>query len=308
MALHPDIAAFIATLPPTDHSQPLDYQAWRDAEASRVQTPENRTPQLISVVDEIAVTSQGDIPVRIYTPTTTERHGLLIYFHGGAFFSGSLETHDHVARLLASHTGLKIVSVDYRLAPEHAYPAGLQDCYAVTRWAVEQADHLGWDGTTLAVAGDSSGGTFAAAVTAMAHDDGFHQITHQVLLYPSLDLDFNTNRYASRQENATGYGLETAGLAQHNAFYLESGADPAEPLASPIRRENLSDLPTALIITAEYDPLRDEGEDYGRRLDEAGVDTRIVRWAGANHGFMQNFAWIPEMAQAYATVGDFFKK
>jgi acetyl esterase len=305
MALHPDIAAFIETLPPADHSQPLDYKAWREGEESRVPAVADRTPQLHAVDDQTAATSVGDVPVRIYTPDDAQQHGFIVYFHGGAFFSGSLETHDHVARLLAKHSGHKIISVGYRRAPEHNYPAGLQDSYAVVEWVADQAESLGWNGEVFAVAGDSSGGTFAAAVSAIALDEDFDGITHQVLLYPSLDLSFDTSKYASLRDNAVGYGLETEGLAAHNAFYLDSGADPDDPLVSPIQRENLAGLPKALIITAEFDPLRDEGEVYGRRLREAGVETSVVRWEGANHGFMQNFAWIPEMEQAYETVAKF---
>jgi len=305
MALHPDIAAFIETLPPADHSQPLDYKAWREDEESRVPAVADRTPQLHAVADQTAATSVGDVPVRIYTPNDAQEHGLIVYFHGGAFFSGSLDTHDHVARLLAKHSGHKVISVGYRRAPEHDFPAGLQDCYAVVQWAAEQADSLGWNGNVFAVAGDSSGGTFAAAISGMAQDDGFDRITHQILLYPSLDLSFDETQYASLRENAVGYGLETAGLAAHNAFYLDSGADPADPLVSPIKRSDLTGLPKTLIITAEYDPLRDEGEIYADRLQAAGIEVKLVRWQGANHGFMQNFAWIPDMERAYETVAEF---
>ena len=304
MALHPDIAAFIATLPPSDHSG-VDKDAWRGGEEGRVPAVEDRTPQLTEVRDETVVTDQGEVPVRIYTPTTQDTYGVLVYFHGGAFFSGSLDTHDHVARLLAEQSNYKVVSVGYRRAPEHAYPAGLTDCYAVVRWVADNGGALKWNQQQLALAGDSSGANFVAAVTAMAHDDGFDAITHQVLMYPSVDLDFDEQRYASLVENATGYGLETAGLLPHNQFYLDSGADPADPLVSPIKRDDLTGLPKALIITAQYDPLRDEGEAYGARLQEAGVETTVIRWEGANHGFMQNFAWIPEMRKAYETVGSF---
>ena len=134
---------------------------------------------------------------------------------------------------------------------------------------------------------------------------GSTAITHQVLFYPSLDLDFDVDRYASLRENAEGYGLETAGLKPFNSFYLDSGADPADPLVSPIKREDLAGLPPALIITAEYDPLRDEGELYGRRLTEAGVDATVSRYAGANHGFVQNFSWIPEFYRAFQETGEF---
>ncbi len=306
MALHPDIASFIATLPPSDHSG-VDLDAWRGGEEQRVPALEDRTPQLTAVQDDVVRTDEVEVPVRIYTPTTQQTYGVVVYFHGGAFFSGSLDTHDQVARLLAEKSGYKVVSVGYRRAPEHAYPAGLTDCYAVVRWVTDNAEALDWNGEQLALAGDSSGANFVAAVTAMAQDDGLDAITHQVLLYPSVDLDFDEQRYASLVENATGYGLETAGLLPHNQFYLDSGADPADPLVSPIKREDLAGLPKALIITAQYDPLRDEGEAYGARLEAAGVKTTVVRWPGANHGFMQNFAWIPEMRQAYETVGEFLE-
>jgi len=301
MPLHPEIARVLAELPAPPPG-PLDPAAMRAAEEAQVPPVADRLP--LHAVEDLTA---GQVPVRVYTPHEAASYGLLIYFHGGAFFLGSLETHDHIARSLAKETGLKVVSVGYRRAPEHAFPAGLQDCYAVVRWAAENGETLGWDGTTLAVAGDSLGGTFAAAVSAMACDDGFGRITHQVLYYPSLDLDFDTGRYASLRENAVGYGLETAALKPFNAFYLDSGADPADPLVSPIKRADLSGLPRALIVTAELDPLRDEGELYGRRLREAGVDAVVSRYPGAGHGFVQHFSWIPEYHRVFGETAAFLK-
>jgi len=303
MTIHPEIAKILSTLPAPDGS-PLDPGAMRAGEAAQVPALEHRLP-LHSVEDATAVTPSGEVPVRIYTPAGADAHGLLVYFHGGAFFLGSLDTHDHVARALAKETGHKVISVGYRLAPEAAFPAGLDDCYGVVRWAAEQGTRLGWDGNNLVIAGDSSGANFVAAVAAKAHDDGFDRITHQVLFYPSLDLDFDVDRYASLRENAEGFGLETAGLKPFNSFYLENGADPADPLVSPIKRDDLAGLPAALIITAEHDPLRDEGELYGQRLAEAGVVVTVSRYAGANHGFVQNFSWIPEFYRAFEETGDF---
>lgn len=303
MTLHPEIAAFIAGLP-AHAPGPLDPVAMRAGDEAHVPPLDERLP-LHAVDDVTARTAAGDIPVRVYTPAEADSYGVLVYFHGGAFFLGSLDTHDHVARSLAKETGLKVLSVGYRLAPEAAFPAGLDDCYAVVRWAAEEGESLAWDGTTLAVAGDSSGGTFAAAVAARAHDDGFQGITHQILYYPSLDLDFDVDRYASLRENAVGYGMETAGLKPFNAFYLDSGADPADPLVSPVRRTDLSGLPPALVVTAEHDPLRDEGELYGRRLREAGVDATVSRYEGAGHGFVQHFSWLPEYHRVFAETRDF---
>ncbi|WP_225075842.1 alpha/beta hydrolase [Streptomyces sp. CoT10] len=303
MTLHPEIAEFIASLPAPPEG-PLDPVAMRAADEAHVAPLAERLP-LHAVDDVTAKTAAGEVPVRIYTPVEADSHGVLVYFHGGAFFLGSLETHDHVARSLAKETGLKVVSVGYRLAPEAAFPAGLDDCYAVVRWVAEEGTDLAWDGTTLAVAGDSSGGTFAAAVAARAYDDGFDRITHQILYYPSLDLDFDVDRYPSLRENAVGYGLETAGLKPFNAFYLDSGADPADPLVSPIKRTDLTGLPPALVVTAEHDPMRDEGELYGERLGEAGVEATVSRYEGAGHGFVQHFSRIPEYHAVFTQTRDF---
>ena len=304
MSIHPRIAEVLANLPAPPPG-PLNPEAMRAGEAAQVPPMEERQP-IASVADMTVETESGPVPVRVYTEAPGGESGVLVYFHGGAFFLGSLDSHDHVCRLLAAETGFTVVSVGFRRAPENAYPAGLDDCYAVVRWvATAGRGELGWDGHRLAIAGDSSGGTFVAAVAAKALDDGFDAITHQVLYYPSLDLDFDEERYGSLRENATGYGLETAGLKPFNAFYLDSGADPADPLVSPIKRENLAGLPKALVITAQYDPLRDEGELYGRRLEEAGVDVTAIRYDDANHGFVQNFSWIPEFRRVYRDTAEF---
>ena len=305
MSLHPEIAKALTTLP-APPAGPLDPVAMRAADEAMVPALAERLP-LHAVEDTVVPTDAGGVPVRIYTPAEAQTYGLIVYLHGGAFFLGSLDTHDHVARSLAKTTGCNVVSVGYRLAPEHAFPAGLDDCYAAVRWVVNSSNSLAWDHKTLAVVGDSSGGTFATVVAAMAHDDGLDAITHQVLYYPSLDLDFDIDRYPSLRENAVGYGVETAGLKPFNEFYLSSGADPDDPRVSPIRRVDLSGLPPALIITAEHDPMRDEAELYGQRLKEAGVPTTVTRYAGAGHGFVQHFSWLPEYQRVFTETKDFLK-
>lgn len=309
MALHPTIAQFIASLPPPPPG-PLNPAAMRAADESHVPPLEKRLP-VHAVVDRSVSTPAGEVPVRVYQPSAAASHPVLLYFHGGAFFLGSLNTHDHIARELANATQCTVVSVGYRLAPEHAFPAGLDDCYAVVQWIAqhgrEASRGVGWDGKTLALAGDSSGGTFVAAVSAKAHDEGLRCITHQVLFYPSLDLDFDPDRYESLKTNAIGYGLETALLKPFNAFYIDSGADPADPLASPIKRRDLHGLPPAFIVTAEHDPLRDEAELYGRMLSQAGVPVTVRRYESAGHGFVQYFAWLPEFHGVFAEAANFLR-
>jgi acetyl esterase len=299
MTLHPKIAEVLASLPAPPPG-PLDPAAMRAGEEAQVPPLDERIP-VASVADRDA----DGVPVRVYR-TSEGAAGAIVYLHGGAFFLGSLETHDHVARALAVATGMTVVSVGYRRAPEAAFPAGLDDSVAAIRWTAAHGDELGLgEGAPLALVGDSSGGTFVAAATALLHDEGFDRVTHQVLLYPSLDLDFDEQRYPSLRENAVGYGMETAALRPFNAFYVDSGADPADPRVSPIKRADLTGLPPALILTAEHDPLRDEGERYGERLREAGVPATVTRYAGAGHGFVQHFGWLPEYGRAYGEIAAF---
>lgn len=302
MPLHPEVAAFLATLPPSDDSVP-DPAAIRAFDAAHVPPVDERRPQLFAVADALA----GEVPVRLYAPTDAATRGLIVYLHGGAFFSGSLDTHDAVARRLAEASGFAVVSAGYRLAPEAPFPAGLDDALAVLRWAVALGEDLGWDGEHLAVVGDSSGGTFAASVAATALDEGFDRITHQVLLYPSLDLDFDSDAYPSRAENAVGNGLETVTLKPWNSFYLDSGADPQDPRVSPLARADLAGLPATLVVTAEFDPLRDDGEAYAARLAEAGVPVTLRRVEGATHGFAQHFGHVPEFAAVFDEIGVFLR-
>ncbi len=306
MPLHPEIQKIVSQIPPASTTPP-NPQAMREAEAGQVPPLEERLP-LHSVEDLTATTPAGEVPVRIYAAEDADSYDLIVYFHGGAFFSGSLDTHDHVARSLARETGHKVISVGYQLAPEAAFPVALEECYGVVRWAVEKGDDLHWNRETLALAGDSSGGNFVAAVTAMAHDDEFKRITHQILYYPSVDLDFDRERWPSLKENAEGYGLEYNGLAPFNSFYLENGADPADPLASPIKRADFTGLPKALILTAQYDPLRDEGEAYAEKLKKAGVEVTLKRYESANHGFVANFSWIPEFYEAFHDTARFLNE
>lgn len=306
--LHPEIAAIVEQIP-SAKSTPPDPQAFREAEQERVPDVDKREPQLGLVEDVVAVTPVGEVPVRIYAADATAgRYGVIVYVHGGAFFSGSVDTHDHVARALAKETGKKVISVEYSLAPEAQFPRAIEEVFGVVRWVVQHDVELKWDEEVLALVGDSSGANLVAAVTFVAEDSGFRRITHQVLYYPSVDLDFDEQRYDSLTQNAEGYGLETKGLKPFNSFYLRNGADPADPLVSPIKRKNLRGLPTALVVTAGYDPLRDEGITYAQRLSEAGVDVTHIRFDNANHGFVANFSWIDEFYDVFRTTAKFLNR
>jgi acetyl esterase len=223
----------------------------------------------------------GPIPVRVYTPPGRGPFPTLAYFHGGGWVTGSIATHDPICRALAHGAGCAVVSVDYRLAPEHKYPAAVEDCYAVTRWLAESGAALGVDPARLAVGGDSAGGTLATVVALWARDRGGPALACQLLIYPVTDY---MPDFPSRLEN--GYFLSNADLEWAWHHYLPSGADAADPSVAPLRAADLAGLPPAVIITAEFDPLHDEGNLYADRLRSAGVPTVLARYDGMVHGFV----------------------
>ena len=229
----------------------------------------------------------NEVPVRIYWPEGTgvsAGEGLagVVFFHGGGWALGDIDTHDGQVRDLAVKSGAVFVSVDYRLAPEDPFPAGAEDCYAATVWVAEHASELGVDASRLAVAGDSAGGNLAAVVSQMARDRSGPELRFQALVYPCCDME--PSRWPSMKENENGPFLTKEMMEWFYNHYL-GDQDRLVPYISPIRADDLSGLPAALIITAEYDPLRDEGEAYGKRLQEAGVEAEIVRVDGMFHGF-----------------------
>jgi acetyl esterase len=307
MPVHPEIKKILEFIPPSDPNHKIIPEEHRKMFDAPVLPVEQRV-QVYSVEERTIPTSEADIPVRIYTPKEADSYGILMYFHGGAFFSGNLESHDEVVRPICMESGYKVISVGYRLAPEHPYPAGLEDCYNVTKWATENKDELKWDGKNLAVAGDSSGGNFVAAVSLMARDKQEFTLTKQVLFYPSLDLDFSEFRYPSQVENGKGYFVESDSLAEFNSFYLLGNVDTDHPLVSPIREKNLENLPAALIITAEYDPMRDEGELFAENLKKSGVHVETKRYEGATHGFLGKFTHLDEYKDVYKHTADFLRK
>jgi len=207
---------------------------------------------------------------------------VLVYLHGGGWVLCSIETHDPTCRELANGAGCVVVSVGYRLAPEHRFPAPAEDCYAALEWVARNTASLGGDPARIALGGDSAGGNLTAAVTLMARDRGGPRLVHQLLVYPVLDHAFDTDSY---RENADGLLLTRDMMRSFWASYLAREEDGRHPYASPLRASDLAGLPPAHVITAEYDPLRDEGEAYARRLAAAGVPCVQRRYDGMIHGF-----------------------
>jgi len=223
----------------------------------------------------------GEIPVRLYRPEGGTPP-LLVYFHGGGWVLGSLESHDSTLRDLCNASGCAILAVDYRLAPEHRFPAAVDDCWAATAWAAANAAALGADPGRIAVGGDSAGGNLTAVVAQLARDRGGVPLRFQLLIYPATDAATDTPSY---HENAKGYFLELDDMRWFYDHYLGPDGDRSDPRASPLRTTDLRGLPPALVITAEFDPLRDEGEAYAERLRAAGVPVTLTRYDGMIHGF-----------------------
>jgi acetyl esterase len=244
--------------------------------------------EVASVVDRSIPGPQGEIPVRIYTPATGAAGdgplGVLVFFHGSGFVIFDLDTHDHECRMLANLGRVVVVSVDYRLAPEHKFPAAVTDARAAVHWVVDHAEGLGADPARLAVGGDSAGGNLAAVVAQVARDEGGPPIAFQLLVYPVTDL---RGGHASRVENGKGYLLTTEVMQWFEEQYLNDDTDRTDPRASPLLAASFAGLPRALVITAEYDPLRDEGDEYAQRLQADGVEVAHHRYDGAVHGFFQ---------------------
>ena len=237
----------------------------------------------VAAVENLSIPGpDGAVPIRVYTPAGPGPFPILVWFHGGGWVLGDLESADPTARHLCHGANCVVLSVDYRLAPETKFPGPAEDCYAATVWAAQNAANLNADPSRIAVGGDSAGGNLAAAVSLMAADRRGPDLAHQLLVYPVTDRNYQTASYI---DNAQGYMLARDAMQWYWDAYLADESDAANPYAAPMQAPSLAGQPPALIITAEYDPLRDEGEAYGSRLQAAGVATTITRYHGMIHGF-----------------------
>ncbi|MDA0264720.1 MAG: alpha/beta hydrolase [Chloroflexi bacterium] len=266
-----------------------------EARINAAKRPRAPGPEVAKVMDRTIPGPDGDVPVRIYTPEGDGPFPILAWFHGGGWVVGDLESADGSARSLCVGGRCVVVSVDYRLAPDTKFPGPAEDCWAATTWAVENAAGINGDPTRLAVGGDSAGGNLAAAMCLMAADRGGPKIAAQILVYPVTDVDFNTGSYS---QNAEGYSLTKTTMQYYWECYIDVAKDASNPYAAPMQAKSLAGQPPALVITAEFDPLRDEGEAYAKRLQEAGVATTSTRYDGVIHGFFSMGAVVDKGRQA----------
>ena len=236
----------------------------------------------------------SEIPIRVYSPSRADRQPILVFYHGGGFRLGDLDSYDAICRDLAARSGAIIVSVGYRLAPEHVYPAAVDDSYAALEWVHAHAADIGGDATRLAVGGDSAGGNLAAAVSLKARDLAGPPLVFQLLIYPALN--FAEMETESHKLFAEGYIIGGAAHEFTRDAYVPNPADRRHPYASPLLANDLTDLPPALVIAAEFDPLRDEGEMYAQKLADAGVQARATRYEGVPHAFLYAGAAISRKA------------
>lgn len=301
MPLHPQAARFLKTWhslgqPPME-TQPVDLVR-KSLFASSGLLP--GCPELARVEDLRIPGPGGELRVRIYTPFGTGPFGVCLYFHGGGWVLNSVDTHDDLVRRLTAAAGCVFVSVDYRLAPEHQYPAAVEDGYAALQWVAEHAAEFHADSARLAVAGDSAGANVAAVACLMTRDRGGPPIRQQVLAYPITDCDLDRGSY---QENADGYFLTRGQMQWFWDLYCPDVARRREPYASPLRAESLAGLPPALIFTAEYDPLRDEGDAYAAALQAAGVPVTLRRLDGLIHAYLRRVETFDAAGETIREVG-----
>jgi acetyl esterase len=299
VAVAPEIRALLDQVaasgrPPLHHQSVAQARAFHDQDAAALNGP--ATP-VAAVDDRLVPGPAGELPLRVYTPQGEPPFPIVVWFHGGGWVVGTLDSYDPLCRALAAAVPAVVVSVGYRLAPEHPWPAAVEDAYAATLWASRNAAGLGGAQDRLAVAGDSAGGNLAAVVALGARDRGGPAIAFQLLVYPALDAAGGT---ASWRDHAEGFHLTAAGMRWYWDHYL-GGADGRAPDASPLRAAFLGGLPPALVIVAEHDVLRDEGEAYAARLAAAGVAATATRYPGMVHGF---FRWRAVTATADTALAE----
>jgi acetyl esterase len=304
MSLHPGVTAWLALLkdlPPT-HTMPVEVVRAGMIAARALMPP---PPAVGHVADRTVPGPGGPIPVRLYTPFGIGPFPLTVYFHGGGFVLGNLDSHDAACRHLCLNSGGIVMAVDYRLAPEHPFPAAPDDCYAATLWAGAHGGEIGADPKRIAVSGDSAGGNLAAVVSLRVRDEGGPKLCGQLLNCPVTDYDMTLPSY---RDNAEGYFLTLDTMRWFENHYMTKPEHRQHPHAAPLRAKDFKGLPPAYVLTAQYDPLRDEGEAYADKLAAAGVPVVKKRYSNMIHAFpglLLNV--VPEAAEELAAFGQWLK-
>lgn len=279
-----------------------------ERELKRITARRGRKPELYRLWEHTVPCGDHEIPVRIFTPPGEERHPILIFFHGGGWVTGSIDSYDGVCSDMAAMTERVVVSVDYRLAPEHPFPAAPEDCYAVVREIFMDAGLMDTKQEEITLIGDSAGGNLAAAVSLMARDRGEFLPSRQILIYPATGNDHSEHSpYPSVVENGSGYLLTSKRVRDYMELYRASEEDLDNPYFAPLMAKDFSNQPDTLIVTAQYCPLRDEGEAYGEKLREAGNRVEIVRIADALHGYFALPARFEPVRRTYEVMNHFLK-
>jgi acetyl esterase len=285
MGLSPQAQAVLQQL--EKMSPPMDFATLAGAEEAAYLQRIRGLPRAPAIADVASIDNiliDGSVPARIYRPANLQRGGPVVhYVHGGGWVMGNLDMHDNSCRLIANRAGVAVVSSTYRLAPEHPFPAAADDTFKALSWIAANGAAQGWDASRIAMGGSSAGGNLVASATLRAQAQGGPRIAMQILVYPVIDSTMSTESYVS---NARGYLITAEQMAWYWRKYTSSPADRSNPLASPGHAVDLAGLPPALVITAEFDTLRDEGEAYADRLRAAGVEVELHRAKGQIHGFM----------------------
>lgn len=267
-----------------------------------------RKPDLYRVWEHEVPSGDHTVPVRIFTPSEDTLRPVLLFFHGGGWVTGNIDSYDGVCADMAALTRRVVVSVDYQLAPEHPFPAGLEDCYAAARELFLRGSSLCPDPREIVLIGDSAGGNLAAALSLLARDRGEFLPTRQILIYPAVGNDYSeSSPFPSVHDNGSGYLLTTRRIRDYMALYRSSEADLTNPYFAPLTASDLSRQPDTLIITAEYCPLRDEAEAYGERLRAAGSRVQTVRMPDALHGYFSLPAEFKPVRQTYDIINRYLE-
>ena len=281
------------------------YEAERTLETVRAKM--RFKPPLYQTWDFDVICGGHSVPVRIFRPRIETAKGILLFIHGGGWVTGNIDSYDRVCGIMSRKTGKTVISVDYSLAPEHPFQIGLEDCYAATK-AILQSDIKGAGADQLTLIGDSAGGNLAAAVSLLARDRGEFQIQRQILIYPATNNDHSeTSPYPSVMENGFDYILTAKRVSEFMDLYQSCEEDKYNPYFAPLLEKDYSNQPRTLIITAEFCPLRDEGEEYGRRLLKAGNDVTVYRVRDAIHGFFSLPPRHPHVKRAYLYINRFLR-